>query len=89
MKIRSIIVDDSPLNMEMLSDLLRDETHSIDVVGRAQNGTDAVALIKREAPDLVFMDIQIYTRHGRAHVAPRLCYRRRCSPSCSHWRMPG
>jgi two-component system LytT family response regulator len=64
MKIRSIIVDDNPLNVEILSDLLRDGNHNIEIVGKAENGKEALELIQREQPDLVFLDVEMPDMNG-------------------------
>ena len=64
MKIRSIIVDDHPLNIEVLSDLLREESQDISLVGTAGNGEDALALIRSAEPDLVFLDVEMPDMNG-------------------------
>ena len=58
MKIRTLIVDDEPLARERLRKLLEQE-RDIEVVGEAASGPEAVAAIKRESPDLVFLDVQM------------------------------
>ena len=64
MKIRSIIVDDNPLNIEILSDLLQEGNHKVEIVGRAENGSEALKLIDREQPDLVFLDVEMPDMNG-------------------------
>ena len=56
--LRAILVDDEPLARTHLRGLLA-EHEGIEVVGEAGNGHDAIALIARERPDLVFLDIQM------------------------------
>jgi two-component system LytT family response regulator len=58
MKIRALIVDDEPPARELIATLLRDEP-DVEVVGECPNGRSAVDAIKRLAPDLVFLDIQM------------------------------
>ncbi len=57
-KVRTLIVDDEPLARERLRTLLQTET-DVDIVGECRDGREAVDAIGREAPDLVFLDIQI------------------------------
>jgi two-component system LytT family response regulator len=58
MKIRTLIVDDEPLARERLRSLLAAEP-DIEVLGECADGREAVAAIDRDAPDLVFLDIQM------------------------------
>ena len=56
--IRALIVDDEPLARERLHELL-DETPGITVVGDAEDGPEAVDAIREQAPNLVFLDVQM------------------------------
>ncbi len=56
--IRAMIVDDVTLARERVRVYLADEPDIV-VVGEAANGADAVRLIASEAPDLVFLDVQL------------------------------
>lgn len=58
MKIRALIVDDEPPARELIATLLRDEP-GVEVVAECGTGRSAVEAIKRLAPDLVFLDIQM------------------------------
>lgn len=58
MKIQTLIVDDEPLARERLHDLLRQEPEVI-VVGQCASGREAVAAIRSQTPDLVFLDVQM------------------------------
>jgi two-component system LytT family response regulator len=58
MKIRTLIVDDEPLARERLRKLLAAEP-DLEVVGECADGHEAVDAIEREAPDLVFLDVQM------------------------------
>ncbi len=55
---RAVIVDDEPAAREAIATLLRGDS-SITVVAEASNGNEAVAVIRRERPDLVFLDVQM------------------------------
>ncbi len=63
MKLRTLIVDDEPLARERIKRFLRDEGE-IEIIGECGNGTDAIAVIKRDSPDLVFLDIQMPEQTG-------------------------
>lgn len=56
--IRTLIVDDEPLARERLRTLLEQEA-DIQVVGECGDGRQAVQAILDQAPDLVFLDIQM------------------------------
>ena len=58
MKIRVLIVDDEPLARERIRTLLQDEP-DIEIAGECSNGEEAVTAIKRNRPDLVFLDVQM------------------------------
>lgn len=55
---RTIIVDDERLAREELKTLLA-EYPDIELIGEYKNTVEAKAAIERDAPDLVFMDIQM------------------------------
>ena len=54
--IRTLVVDDEPLARENIEILLADDPE-IELVGSCANGHDALLAIKRQAPDLMFLDI--------------------------------
>jgi two-component system LytT family response regulator len=56
--IRVLIVDDEPGARRRLERLLR-PVADIEIVGRAENGHDAVTAIRELKPDLVFLDVQM------------------------------
>ncbi|MGH7491519.1 MAG: LytR/AlgR family response regulator transcription factor [bacterium] len=58
MKIRTLIVDDEPLARERIRTLLCTEA-DVEVVGECVNGTGAVAAIREQKPDLLFLDVQM------------------------------
>ncbi len=58
MKIRTLIVDDEPLARERLRTLLA-EAPEVEILGECGDGRAAVAAIEDQAPDLVFLDVQM------------------------------
>jgi DNA-binding NarL/FixJ family response regulator len=60
--IRVLIVDDQQLFADAVSPSLRRQR--IDVVGVATNGSDALAMFRREAPDAVLVDIGLPDQNG-------------------------
>lgn len=57
-RLRAVIVDDERPARELIARLLADE-HDVTIVGECSDGREAVALLRGEAPDLVFLDIQM------------------------------
>jgi two-component system LytT family response regulator/two-component system response regulator LytT len=58
MTIRTVFADDEKLAREEIGYLLQ-QVGDVEVVGAAENGLDAVQMIERERPDLVFLDIEM------------------------------
>lgn len=57
-KIRTVIVDDEPLARRGIRAQLNDEK-DIEIVSECRNGREAVTVIEEQAPDLVFLDVQM------------------------------
>jgi two-component system LytT family response regulator len=57
-RLRVAIVDDEPLARQHIADRLAQE-ENVAIVGEAGDGRAAVELIRREHPDLVFLDVQM------------------------------
>jgi two-component system LytT family response regulator len=57
-KIRTLVVDDEPMARERVLSLLQQED-DVEVVGECADGTQALAAIQHQAPDLVFLDVQM------------------------------
>src|SRR5438445_13572198 len=55
---RALIVDDEPVARKVLREEL-EGLGSVEIVGEAENGEDALAQISSSKPDLVFLDIQM------------------------------
>jgi two-component system LytT family response regulator len=62
-KIRTVIVDDEPLARERIRSLLASQT-DVEIVGECRDGDEAVETVRKEAPDLVFLDVQMPERNG-------------------------
>jgi two-component system, LytTR family, response regulator len=58
MKIRTLIVDDEPLARQRLRRLL-DADPDIAILGECGDGPEAVAALRAQRPDLVFLDVQM------------------------------
>ncbi len=58
MSIRVLLSDDETLARERLRSLLEEET-DLEIVAECGDGKSAIATIRREHPDLVFLDIQM------------------------------
>lgn len=57
-KIRTLIVDDEPLARERVRSMAASEP-DLEVIGEARDGAEAVDAILSQAPDLVFLDVQM------------------------------
>jgi two-component system LytT family response regulator len=62
-KIRAVIVDDENLARVFLRRMLREDA-DVEVVAECTNGREAVAVIQKEQPDVVFLDIQMPEMDG-------------------------
>jgi len=62
-KTRTLIVDDEPLARERLRQLLAEQPE-IELVGECADGCEAVDAIKKQSPDLIFLDIQMPELNG-------------------------
>jgi len=56
MEKKILIIEDNPLNLELVFDLL--EIEGYDIL-QAETGYDGIELAKTEKPDLIVMDIQL------------------------------
>jgi|SRR5579871_473485 len=60
---RVLIVDDEPLACERIRTLLAEEP-GVEIAGECHDGKSAVETIRRIAPDLVFLDVQMPEMNG-------------------------
>jgi len=63
-----MLVDDHPLFLEGIKNLL--ETHGIEVVGTAGNGSQAVGRARALKPDVILMDIEMPGSGGLDAIRP-------------------
>lgn len=63
MNIKAIIVDDERLAREGLKQLLA-ETGDIELVGEAANADEAIELVEKHKPQLLFLDIEMPEKNG-------------------------
>ena len=63
--IRALIVDDEPLARKFIRRMLKDD-REIEIAGEASNGKEAVAMIRKHEPDVVFLDVQMPEMNGFA-----------------------
>ncbi|MGA2206993.1 MAG: LytTR family DNA-binding domain-containing protein [Terracidiphilus sp.] len=75
MSISALIIDDEKLARDELKYLL-DSVGGVDVLAQCDNGIEAVDLIEKHRPDLVFLDVQMPGQDGFA-VIQRLMERNR------------
>ena len=61
--VRAVVVDDEPTAREVVMTLLA-EYPTVQVVGEATNGKEAVQLVRQLRPDLLFLDIQMPDQDG-------------------------
>jgi len=61
--VRAVVVDDEPTAREVVMTLLA-EHPTVQVVGEATNGMEAVQLVRQLRPDLLFLDIQMPDQDG-------------------------
>jgi two-component system, LytTR family, response regulator len=61
--LRAIVVDDEPLARERLRKFLANEP-GVTVIGECQNGDEALIAVRRDRPDLLFLDVQMPGMNG-------------------------
>jgi two-component system LytT family response regulator len=62
-KIQALIVDDERLARKRIRSLLKNE-RDVEVVGECADGAEALAAIRKQNPDLVFLDVQMPEMDG-------------------------
>jgi two-component system LytT family response regulator len=62
--IKTVIVDDEPAAVEVIQMLLQEFSEDIILEGTARNGLEAIQLISRCKPDLVFLDVDMPVMNG-------------------------
>ena len=64
MQIKSIIVDDEKHGRENLAGILKQYCPEVNLVGQAYSVESGISLIKKNTPDLVFLDIEMPKANG-------------------------
>ncbi len=62
--IKVVIAEDEPRNVEILKAILEDHCEHVEVVGAARTVENAVEIIKKTNPDVLFLDIELPPRKG-------------------------
>lgn len=62
MKLKFVIVDDAAFLREVLKNIISAE--GAQVVGEAENGSDAIAVVERTLPDAIFLDLVMPVKNG-------------------------
>ena len=73
-QIRVVIVDDEPIAIEVIKELIAQLTNDLMVIGVARNGLEALEKIPELKPDLVFMDVDMPLMNGH-EALEKLAYR--------------
>jgi len=64
MELSVVIIEDEKHSLETLSRLLLDFCQDVKLLGSASNVEDAISLINKTKPDLVFLDIELHSGTG-------------------------
>ena len=63
---KAIIIDDEPKARSLLANLIKEHIKMVDVVAEAENVKEAVKLINKHQPELIFLDIEMPIENGFA-----------------------
>ncbi|HVE60196.1 MAG TPA: response regulator [Chitinophagaceae bacterium] len=55
----TLIIDDEPAARRIMRSMLSRHIASVNIIGEAANGIEAVEIINKQKPDLIFLDIQM------------------------------
>lgn len=64
MKLTILIVDDAPQARRLLKLMLQEHLPEVEIVGEAQNGTEALTLVQTLKPDILLLDIEMPEKSG-------------------------
>lgn len=56
---KAIVIDDEPAARRLMKSMLEEHQDTVQVIGEAGNGRDAIAIIEEMKPDVIFLDIQM------------------------------
>jgi two-component system LytT family response regulator len=62
--IKTLIIDDNPFILDMLSDMLAQDFPSLNLVSTAANANEGLKTIKKFKPELVFLDVEMPDMSG-------------------------
>ena len=62
--IKSVIVEDNPMALMALRDLIADNFPQINVIAECETACDAEAMIEKHKPDLIFLDVELPDKTG-------------------------
>lgn len=62
--LRAVIIDDETNAREALTNLIRIVSPEVNICGEARNADSGIELIRRERPNLIFLDIQMPGKSG-------------------------
>ena len=62
--IKALIVDDEPYSCETLAVLLARYCPEVTIMGSCSNGMEALAVIQKQSPNLVFLDVEMPKMNG-------------------------
>src|SRR5436305_11764363 len=63
--IRALIADDEAHTRKFIRRMLK-ENRDVEIIGECSNGKETVAMIRKERPDVVFLDVQMPEMDGLA-----------------------
>ena len=63
-KLKAIIIDDSPKARKLLALMLEEYKKDLEIVGEAKNASLGFELIKKNQPDVIFLDIEMPGKSG-------------------------
>lgn len=59
MKIKSLIIDDNPFIIDLLTEQLRQKHPEVEITATALSGKEGLGKIKEVQPDLIFLDVEL------------------------------
>lgn len=64
MQLKTILIDDEPNSIDVLTNLLTHYCPQVDIVAASESATTGISLIKKLSPDLLFIDIEMPYYNG-------------------------
>lgn len=87
MKIKSLIIDDNPFIIDLLTEQLRQRHPDVEVSASAQSGQEGLEKIRNLQPDLIFLDVELPDMSGFEMLAqlPDITFQTIFITSFSHY----